>query len=631
MKTKQLFFLTLVLTLPLIYTMFGGKLPGEMYTVATLATIVQFYSGARFYRGAWGSFKHRAANMDTLVAVGTSVAYLYSVYALVAGLVVYFEISALLVMFILMGQWFEELTKGRASKAIEKLLDLQAKEATVIRDGKSIKISLDEIKIGDVILVKPGEKIAVDGIVTEGGSSIDESMVTGESIPVEKHPGSSVIGSTINKTGSFQFKATKIGKDTLLSQIIQLVERAQSSRAPIQKLADKISGYFVPTVLILAIVTFDVWYVLLGATALHALLFAVAVVVIACPCALGLATPTALMVGTGRGAKMGILIKSGEVLEMARDIKYVMFDKTGTLTEGKPVVTDIVGEDTALVLGTAAALENASEHPLASSILAKAGEKKIPIAKVTEFKAIGGKGIVAYIEKNAALIGNRALLAENKISLEFADEMFALEEQGKTVMAVAYDGKNIGLIAVQDRPKPNVEAVMMSLRAMGLEPAMITGDNERTARAIAAQVGIKRVVAEVLPGEKAGEVMAFKQRGKVAFVGDGINDAPALAAADLGIAMGSGTDIAIEAGGIVLVRNDLYDVVKALRLSQKTFARIKLNLFWAFIYNLAGIPIAAGVLSSAGLVLNPAIAGLAMAFSSVSVVTSSLLLNKSKL
>ena len=631
MKTKQLFFLTLALTLPLIYTMLGGNLPGKMYTVATLATIVQFYSGARFYRGAWGSFKHRAANMDTLVAVGTSVAYLYSVYALVAGLVVYFEISALLVMFILMGQWFEELTKGRASKAIEKLLDLQAKEATVIRDGKSIKISLDEIKIGDVILVKPGEKIAVDGIVTEGGSSIDESMVTGESIPVEKHPGSSVIGSTINKTGSFQFKATKIGKDTLLSQIIQLVERAQSSRAPIQKLADKISGYFVPTVLILAIVTFDVWYVLLGATALHALLFAVAVVVIACPCALGLATPTALMVGTGRGAKMGILIKSGEVLEMARDIKYVMFDKTGTLTEGKPVVTDIVGEDTALVLGTAAALENASEHPLASSILAKAGEKKIPIAKVTEFKAIGGKGIVAYIEKNAALIGNRALLAENKISLEFADEMFALEEQGKTVMAVAYDGKNIGLIAVQDRPKPNVEAVMMSLRAMGLEPAMITGDNERTARAIAAQVGIKRVVAEVLPGEKAGEVMAFKQRGKVAFVGDGINDAPALAAADLGIAMGSGTDIAIEAGGIVLVRNDLYDVVKALRLSQKTFARIKLNLFWAFIYNLAGIPIAAGVLSSAGLVLNPAIAGLAMAFSSVSVVTSSLLLNKSKL
>ena len=631
MNTKKLFFLTLALTLPLIFTMFGGKLPGDMYTVAALASIVQFYSGARFYRGAWGSFKHRAANMDTLVAVGTSVAYLYSVYALVAGLVVYFEISALLVMFILMGQWVEDLTKGRASKAIEKLLDLQAKEATVIRDGKPVKISVDEIKISDIILVKPGEKIAVDGVVTEGGSSIDESMVTGESIPVEKHTGNTVIGSTINKTGSFQFKATKIGKDTLLSQIIELVERAQSSRAPIQKLADQISGYFVPTVLILAILTFDVWYLLLGATAIHALLFAVSVVVIACPCALGLATPTALMVGSGRGAKMGILIKSGEVLEMARDIKYVMFDKTGTLTEGKPVVTDIVGADTAQVLGTAAALENASEHPLASSILDKAAEKKLAVAKVTDFKAVEGKGVAAMVENKTALIGNRALLTENKIALEFADEMLALEEQGKTVMAVVYHGQNIGLIAVQDRPKANVKAVMASLKSMGLEPAMITGDNERTARAIAAQVGIKRVVAGVLPGEKADEVMQFKQRGKVAFVGDGINDAPALAAADLGIAMGSGTDIAIEAGGIVLVRNDLNDVVRSLRLSQKTFARIKLNLFWAFIYNLAGIPIAAGVLSSAGLVLNPAIAGLAMAFSSVSVVTSSLLLNKSKI
>lgn len=632
MKTKQLFFFTLLLTVPLLFTMVGGSLPGGMLTMVAIATIVQFYSGSRFYKGAWGAFKHRASNMDTLITVGTSVAYFYSIYALIAGLhEVYFEISSLLIMFILMGQWFEELTKGRASKAIEKLLDLQAKEATVIRNGKPVKVPVDEIKIGDIILVKPGEKIALDGIITEGSSSIDESMVTGESIPVEKHMGSSVIGATINKNGSFQFKATKIGTDTLLSQIIQLVERAQASRAPIQKMADKISGYFVPTVLILAILTFDVWYVVLGASVLHALLYAVAVVVIACPCALGLATPTALMVGTGRGAKMGILIKSGEVLEMARDITYVMFDKTGTITEGKPVVTDIIGKDQQQVLRIAAALEAVSEHPLASAILAKAQDSKIKLTTVVGFKAVEGKGIAAIIENKEALIGNRALLIEKSVALVYQKEMQAMEEQGKTVMAVTHGVENIGLIAVQDRPKPNVKAVMIKLKAMGLEPAMITGDNEHTARAIAKQVGIKRVVSEVLPSEKAQEVRAFKQRGKVAFVGDGINDAPALAEADLGIAMGSGTDIAIEAGGIVLVRNDLNDVVRALTLSRKTFARIRLNLFWAFAYNVAGIPIAAGVLSSAGLVLNPAIAGLAMAFSSVSVVTSSLLLNKSKI
>ncbi|MGH7196370.1 MAG: copper-translocating P-type ATPase [Candidatus Saccharimonadales bacterium] len=631
MKTKHLFLLCVGLTLPLLYTMLGGDLPGGHYTMATLATIVQFYGGARFYRGAWGAFKHRAANMDTLIAVGTSVAYFYSVYALLAGLhEVYFEISALLITFILMGQWFEELTKGRASKAIEKLMDLQAKDATVLRDGKPVKVAVDQIKVGELILVKPGEKVALDGEVVEGRSSIDESMVTGESLPVEKKTGDTVIGATINKTGSFTFKATKVGKDTLLAHIIQLVERAQASRAPIQKFADTISGYFVPIVLILAILTFDMWYVLLDATTLEALLFAVAVVVIACPCALGLATPTALMVGTGRGAKMGIFIKSGEVLEMARDIKYVMFDKTGTITEGKPVVTDIVGEAKAL-LRVAAALEAASEHPLASAILEKADADGIVTGKVNNFKAVEGKGVSAIYEDKEALIGNRALLDEKGIALPYKKEMLGLEKQGKTVMAVTHGSTCIGLIAVQDRPKPHVKEAIAELKSMGLEPAMITGDNEHTARAIAEQVGIKKVVAEVLPSEKAQEVMAFKQRGKVAFVGDGINDAPALAEADLGIAMGSGTDIAIEAGGIVLVRNDVQDVVRALKLSRKTFGRIKLNLFWAFAYNVAGIPIAAGVLAGIGLTLNPAIAGLAMAFSSVSVVTSSLLLNRSRL
>lgn len=632
MKTKHLFFFTLVLTLPLLFTMIGGDLPGGHFTMAVLATIVQFYSGARFYKGAWGAFKHRASNMDTLIAVGTSVAYFYSVYALITGLhEVYFEISALLIMFILMGQWFEELTKGRASRAIEKLLDLQAKDATVLRNGKPVKVSVEDIKIGDLILVKPGEKIAVDGEVIEGHSSIDEAMVTGESIPVEKHAGSTVIGATINKTGSFTFKATKVGGDTLLSQIIELVERAQASRAPIQKFADRVSGYFVPIVLILAILTFDVWFLLLGASVLTALLFAVAVVVITCPCALGLATPTALMVGTGRGAKMGILIKSGEVLEMARDIKYVMFDKTGTITEGKPVVTDVVGSDKPMIVEVAASLEAASEHPLASAILEAAKEHKHEPKPVKDFKAVEGKGIIAKLNGKSALIGNRALLQDQNIALTLDKEMSKLESQGKTVMAVAHGGKLLGLIAVQDQPKAGVAEAITALKKMGLEPAMITGDNEHTARAIAKQVGIKRVVAEVLPSGKAEVVMAFKQRGKVAFVGDGINDAPALAEADLGIAMGSGTDIAIEAGGIVLVKNDINDVVRALRLSRKTFSRIKLNLFWALFYNVAGIPIAAGVLSGVGLVLNPAIAGLAMALSSVSVVTSSLLLGRSRI
>ncbi len=631
MTIRNLFIFCLALTLPLVYSMLGGDLPGGNYTMAVLATLVQFVGGSRFMRAAWSAFKHRAANMDTLVAVGTSVAYLYSVWALGFGGEVYFEISSLLITFILLGQWLEELTKGRASKAIEKLLDLQAKEATVIKDGQTVKTPIDQIRAGDIIMVRPGEKIALDGEVIEGSSSVDESMVTGESLPIEKRPGDTVIGATINKTGTFNFRATKVGQDTLLAQIIELVGRAQASRAPIQKYADRISGYFVPTVLILAILTFDVWYLLLGASLSAAMLFAVAVVVIACPCALGLATPTALMVGTGRGAKMGILIKSGEVLEAASDIKYILFDKTGTLTEGKPVVTDLVGDDQPRLVQIAASLEAASEHPLATAILEQAELLQLKTLNVERFTAIEGKGIAAYLDDTEVIIGNRALLKDREIMLPFESEMLGLENQGKTVMVVAQAGDVLGLIAVQDTPKANAASAVTALLQMGLVPAMITGDNEQTARAIAGQIGIKKVVAEVLPGEKAEQVTAFRQRGKVAFVGDGINDAPALAGADLGIAMGSGTDIAIEAGGIVLVKNDLEDVVRAIKLSRKTFARIKLNLFWAIIYNVAGIPIAAGLFVGVGLTLNPAIAGLAMALSSVSVVTSSLLLSRSRI
>jgi Cu+-exporting ATPase len=631
MTIRKRFITSLIFTLPLIYTMFGGNLPGGHYAMWLLSTPVMIIGGYPFFRGAWSAFKNRFSSMDTLVAVGTGTAYLYSVYAVFAGLDVYFEIAALLIVFILLGQVFEEITKGRASSAIEKLAGLQAKQATVIRNGKEQQVGIEEIAVGDVIVVKPGEKVPVDGEIVSGSSSVDESMVTGESLPVGKKVGDKVIGATINKTGSFQFKATKIGSDTLLAQIIELVRRAQTSRAPIQKLADQVSGYFVPIVLILAIVTFNVWFVFLGAGFVASMLFAVSVVVIACPCALGLATPTALMVGTGRGARLGILIKSGEVLEAARNIKYVVFDKTGTLTEGKPVVTDTEG-DKRLVIATAASLEAVSEHPLASAILESADKQGIKVSAVTNFNAVEGMGITGKLAKYDGLIGNRRLFNDAKIGIgKFSQRVSQLENEGKTVMLVGLNNQTIGLIAVQDRSKDSSKSAIQQLRDRGFQTVMITGDNLSTANAIAKEVGIDRVIAEVMPADKAKEVKALQHDGKVAFVGDGINDAPALAQADLGIAMGSGTDVAMEAGGIVLIKNNLEDVVRALRLSQKTFSRIKLNLFWAFLYNVGGIPIAAGVFAGAGLVLSPAFAGLAMAFSSVSVVSSSLLLSKSRL
>ncbi len=633
-STLNRFIFCLIVTLPLLYDMilgrFYGEIPGGHYSMLLLTTPVMLVGGFPFFRGAWAALKNRLASMDTLITVGTLTAYFYSIYALLRHMDVYFEIAALLIVFILLGQLFEELSRQSASKAIEKLAQLQAKDAIVLRGGKEVKIAIEDLKLSDLIIVKPGDKIPTDGEITDGESNIDESMVTGESLPVSKRVGDQVIGATINKTGSFTFKATKVGSETMLAQIIELVKRAQNSRAPIQRLADKVSGVFVPVVLILAILTFAVWYVLLNASFVTAMLYAVSVVVIACPCALGLAVPTALMVGTGRGAKLGVLIKSGEVLEAARGISVVVFDKTGTITEGKPKVTDIKGniEET---LRIAAALEAKSEHPLAISILERAKIAKIKTEKISDFKAIEGKGVTGKLDGKTALLGSLRLFKEQKLNLgSFQDDIDKLQTEGKTLVFVGEGNKLVGIIAIQDAPKPSSNHAISRLKRMKIRTVMITGDNLSTAQAIAAQVGIDEVRAEVLPEEKANEVKSLQQSAKVAFVGDGINDAPALAQADLGIAMGSGTDVAIETGDIVLVKNDLNDVVRALKLSQKTFNRIKLNLFWASIYNVAGIPIAAGVFSGLGLVLNPAIAGLAMAFSSVSVVVSSLLLVKSK-
>jgi Cu+-exporting ATPase len=546
------------------------------------------------------------------------------------GQAVFFESAAFVITFVLLGQVFEERMRNNASNAIEKLVDLQAKEAEVMRDGKLVKIPLDQVVEGDLIRVKPGQKIAVDGVITEGSSTVDESMVTGESMPVTKKTGDKVIGSTINSNGTFMFKAEKVGSDTMLSQIVELVKKAQNSHAPIQNLTDKVSEIFVPAVLILSILTFLVWYVFLGATIAKALIFAVSVVVIACPCALGLATPTALMVGTGRGAKMGILIKNGEVLEEVNDVKTVVMDKTGTITNGKPEVTDIVGDEKQ-VLSIAASLEESSEHPLATAIMDKAKIEKISPNTATDFSAVEGKGVTALVDNQKAFVGNDKMLSDVKIDSELQNKMVQLQNEAKTVVFVGVDNKIIGLIAIQDAPKATSKEAIATLKARGLRTVMLTGDNQRVAEAIAKEVGIDEVIADVLPGDKADHVQALQKNGKVAFVGDGINDAPALTMADVGIAMGSGTDIAIESGGIVLMKNDLRDVAKALELSRKTFNRIKLNLFWAFIYNVLGIPVAAGLFFAVGLSLSPELAGLAMAFSSLSVVTSSVLLNKSKI
>lgn len=568
--------------------------------------------------------------MDTLVALGTLVAYVYSVFALFTGQPVYFEAAGFIIFFILLGQIFEERMRNNASEAVEKLLDLQAKTAQVLRDGNYVEVAAEDIQIDDLIRVRPGEKIAVDGTIVEGSTTIDESMVTGESLPVEKSVGDAVIGSTINSNGTILFKAEKVGSETLLSQIVDFVKMAQSSRAPIQDLTDKISGIFVPVVTILAIATFWVWSVLLGASLQEAMLYAVSVLIIACPCALGLATPTALMVGTGRSAKMGVLIKNGTVLQEVQKIQTVVFDKTGTITIGQPLVTDVVGDE-ARVLTLAASLETFSEHPLAQAVLSQAEEKGLVLSPVENFQAIEGKGVQGQIDQQLVTLGNGKLHDGTAMDPELEKRMVELQEQAKTVINLAVDGQVIGLIAIQDAPKASSKEAIKKLKERGLKTVMLTGDNERVAQAIAKQVGIDTVIADVLPQEKASAIQKLQEASKVAFVGDGINDAPALSIADVGIAMGSGTDIAIESGGIVLTQNDLLGVVRAFDMSQKTFRRILLNLFWASIYNILGIPIAAGVFVGLGLTLNPELAGLAMALSSLSVLTSSLLLNVAKI
>lgn len=635
---------------------FWGSFPGLSQTAPLilqnfwiqlfLAIPVQFWIGMEFYKAAIPALKHRTANMDTLVALGTTVAFSYSIIVTIFPNLVkqlgiepmpYFDVSTIIIGLILLGRYFEAKAKAGTSEAIKKLIGLQAKTARIVRDGKEIDIAISDVQIGDIIRVRPGEKIPVDGEIIEGESSIDESMITGESIPVDKTKGNLVIGATINKTGSFLYKTTKIGNDTMLAQIIKLVEEAQGSKAPIQRLADIISSIFVPIVIMLAIGTFVVWYIF-GPTPslLFAILNAVAVLIIACPCAMGLATPTAIMVGTGIGASKGILIKDAESLETANKINTIIFDKTGTLTTGKPEVTDVIATLSSRndVLRLAASLEKGSEHSLADALVKKAEIEKIKFAKVEKFKAIPGQGIEGIINKERVIFGNRKLIAKEKINIEKLDQQITdLENQGKTVMILATDKRVIGIIAVSDTIKYTAVSAINKLKSMNIEVAMISGDNKRTANAVGKKLGIEIILAEVLPAEKELEVKKIQETRKiVAFVGDGINDAPALAAANIGIAMGTGTDVAIEAANITLINKDLKTVASAINLSKKTMRTIKLNLVWAFGYNIILIPVAMGILYPFfHLLLNPIFASIAMATSSISVVTNSLVLKKVKL
>ncbi|MDF1525263.1 MAG: heavy metal translocating P-type ATPase [bacterium] len=624
------------ITIPGISDRWGAVI---QFLLATPILIVnyQFYT-----RGILSVIKTKMATMDTLVALGTGAAWIYSTAILIAIWAgrpgysthnLYYETAGLLIVFILLGKWLEAIAKGKTSEAIKSLMGLQAKTALVVRDGKEIEVPIEDVRTGDEVLVKPGQKIPVDGIIVDGYSAVDESMLTGESIPVEKTKGDQVVGATINKTGSFRFKATKVGKDTALAQIIKLVEEAQGSKAPIQALADLISAYFVPVVVGLAIVAFGIW-MLAGQSFIFALTVFIAVLIIACPCALGLATPTAVMVGTGLGAKNGVLIKSAEALQMAHKIDTVVFDKTGTLTKGEPELTDVVtfGEwNSDEVLALAAAVEKSSEHPLGAAIVQGALARGLELSPPVNFNSITGKGVEGTVSGRKVVIGNRAWFTEAGLDLKSTDEaMTGLEDQGKTAMIVGLDNEIAGILAVADTLKEHSAAAVKALQEMGKEVIMITGDNRRTAEAIAAQVGIKRVLSEVLPQDKSAEVKKLQDSGlKVAMVGDGINDAPALTQADIGIAIGSGTDVAIESGDIVLIKDDIRDVVMAMDLSSFTMRKIKQNLFWAFIYNSLGIPIAAGVLYPfTGFLLSPVIAGAAMAFSSFSVVSNSLLMRR---
>ncbi|MBE9126122.1 MULTISPECIES: heavy metal translocating P-type ATPase [unclassified Coleofasciculus] len=606
-----------------------------------LTAPVQFWCGYGFYINAWKAFKRHTATMDTLIALGTSAAYFYSVFATLfpdffinQGLMpeVYYETAAVVITLILLGRFLENRAKGQTSEAIRKLIGLQARDARVIRDGQEIDIPIEEVQIDDVILVRPGEKIPVDGELTEGNSTVDEAMVTGESLPVGKQPGDEIIGATINKTGSFKFRATRVGKDTVLAQIVQLVQQAQGSKAPIQRLADQVTGWFVPVVIAIAIATFIIWFDVMGNLTL-ALITTVGVLIIACPCALGLATPTSVMVGTGKGAENGILIKGADSLELAHKIRTIVLDKTGTLTEGKPTVTDFItvlgtrdGNELKL-LGLAASVERNSEHPLAEAVVRYAQSQEVKLTDASNFEAIAGSGVQGTVSEHLVQIGTQRWMEELDIDINvFQEHKNRWEIAGKTVIWIAVDREIQGLMGIADTLKSSSPAAVITLRRMGLEVVMLTGDNRPTAEAIASEAGITRVFAEVRPDQKADKVKELQSEGKiVAMVGDGINDAPALAQADVGIAIGTGTDVAIAASDITLISGDLQGIVTAIQLSHATMRNIRQNLFFAFIYNVAGIPIAAGILFPIfGWLLNPIIAGGAMAFSSVSVVTNAL-------
>lgn len=649
---RRKFIIAALLSLPvLVIAMSHGKIAalnfaGVNWLQWVLTTPVVFYCGWQFYRGAWIALRNRFADMNTLIAIGTGAAYLYSTSATIApkffitagnqhmgmGVPVYFEAASVIIALILLGKMLEAKATGRTSDAIRRLVNLQAKTARVMRGGSEVDLPIEQVVVGDFVIVRPGEKIPVDGVIFEGASAVDESMLTGESLPVEKQTNDEVFGATINKTGSFTFKATKVGRDTVLQQIVKMVEDAQGSKAPIARMADQISGIFTPVVIAIAVVTFIVWLIFApeGVRFTTALVNFVSVLIIACPCALGLATPTAIMVATGKGAENGLLIKGGASLETAHKIQTVVLDKTGTITEGKPALTDIFtveGMTESGLLQLAASAERTSEHPLGEAIVRSARQRNIELNNATNFQAVAGRGIKARVDGHELVLGNERLLQDSDIALnQFAAKAADLTAQGKTLMYVAINGHLAGILALADQIKPESKLAIQALQQLGIEVVMMTGDNRRAAESVAQQVGINRVVAEVLPQDKAAEVKCLQEEQKiVAMVGDGINDAPALAQADVGIAIGTGTDVAIEASDITLIKGDLRGVVSAIALSRATIRTIKQNLFWAFIYNLIGIPVAAGLLYPlTGWLLSPIIASAAMSLSSVSVVTNSL-------
>jgi len=631
-KKIRFFILGLLLTVPIFIIKMFLDFPGRSLVLFLLTTPVQFVVGWHFYKGAYTSLKSRFADMNVLVVLSTTTAYLYSVFAtFIAKGPVFYEASAMTVTTISLGMLLEDMAGGKVGDAIKKLIELQPKKARAVRDGKEIEIPVEEVKVGDIIIVRPGERVPVDGMVIGGYSSVDESVITGESIPVEKKIGDAVIGATINKTGVLKFKATKVGKETTLAQIIRLVKEAQASKAPIQRIADKVVNYFVPLVFLISIITFGLWYFLLKSEFIFALTAMVSVLVIACPCALGIATPTAIMVGIGVGAENGILIKSGEVLEITGKLDTVIVDKTGTLTKGEPEVTDIIGENQLDVLKMAAIAERGSNHPLGEAILKKAKEDGIRIPEAKLFKTLPGKGVETRYKQKHILLGNRKLMKAYGIEIDHLEgKIKGLERDGKTIMILAINKKAGGLIAVADALKEHSEEAVKELHESGLEVIMLTGDTERTAKAISEQLGIDAVLAGVLPHEKVNKIRELQGKGRiVAMVGDGINDAPAITQSDIGIAIGSGTDVAVEAGNIVLIKGDLRAIVASIRLSRQTFKKIKQNLFWAFFYNVLTIPLAAGGLYTlSGVLLRPEIAAVAMILSDITLIGNSLLLKR---